>query len=507
MGTWRACCLLTIASLLLCGCEKGLGAELTPSRQSEPEAQAVYPAQDFSIVDVRLTLPSGAILDFTDRPIALDVRIDLSFSRALRADEEARFENLFSVIDEETNVVPGKTEWSGDGTQMTYIPSAHLAYETTYTIMGIRPIGFDTSFKTMTCGDVDGDGRADFIVGAPGAGNERGKVQIFSGARPSGPPMAEIAGDSDGDLLGSWVAPASDVNNDGYEDLLVSRTKGKGRSDAFIVLSGKALARGTQEILGAGKRPLPTGPSVAVLEGLKSEVSVETIVGDPGFDSSRGKISIKSAAGDAAGVIVEINGVSPADRYGAAISAAGDVNGDRFADFVVGAPGALAKTGEAYIYSGAELSGRPMAMRIGGEAGDALGSAVAGIGDVNGDGRDEVLVGAPEAGQGRGGVQLFSGADIGGKAMADRSGDAPAEGFGSSVAGIGDINADGKLEIIVGAPGFGDGANEDLGRVYIFNDSDRYANPLVVLTGKSAHETLGASVASACPDPAKLNKH
>jgi len=139
---------------------------------------------------------------------------------------------------------------------------------------------------------------------------------------------------------------------------------------------------------------------------------------------------------------------------GIGIEAAGDVNGDGIPDVIAGAPG----IGAVFVYSGS--SGAQL-YRIVGDSNEAgLGSAVAGVGDLDGDGRADFVAGAPSSnarGAGAGRVTLFSGAT--GKRLLSLDGENPGDAFGSTVAG-----ANGR--IVIGAPGAGAAHH---GRVYVFD--------------------------------------
>jgi hypothetical protein len=138
---------------------------------------------------------------------------------------------------------------------------------------------------------------------------------------------------------------------------------------------------------------------------------------------------------------------------------AGDVNGDGRQDLIVGAPGRTVAgqqgAGTVYVFSNLPFVSRILRLE-GTNAGDGFGTVVAGGGDVNGDGRLDVLVGAPLADvdgrQDAGLVQVLSGQD--GKVLLNYAGTTPGGQMGSSVAFVGDVTADGNSEIAVGAPLF-----------------------------------------------------
>lgn len=157
-----------------------------------------------------------------------------------------------------------------------------------------------------------------------------------------------------------------------------------------------------------------------------------------------------AAVGAAQGYLLfEFPGSSAGDGFGWPVAGAGDVNADGFADLVVGAkfaPGGPSVVGEAKVLSGA--TGAVPFTFAGTVAGGYLGWSVAGAGDVNGDGLPDVIVGAP-GGPG-GTARVISGASgaILHSFVAALTG---SDFFGGSVAGPGDVDEDGKTDLLVGA--------------------------------------------------------
>ncbi|HVZ35253.1 MAG TPA: integrin alpha, partial [Polyangiaceae bacterium] len=167
-----------------------------------------------------------------------------------------------------------------------------------------------------------------------------------------------------------------------------------------------------------------------------------------------------------------LSGSSVGDGAGTSVSAAGDVNGDGYADLIIGAPGVASGAGSAYVVFG-HASGAPLTLgaaqtqgfTIYSELGMAAGTSVAGVGDVNGDGLDDLLVGAPSdvdiAQAGGAAYVVFGKADTasvslttiqngqgGGYAI---RGTTMGQQIGTSVAAAGDVNGDGLRDVIVGS--------------------------------------------------------
>ncbi|GAB4269807.1 MAG: hypothetical protein Kow0080_13760 [Candidatus Promineifilaceae bacterium] len=199
--------------------------------------------------------------------------------------------------------------------------------------------------------------------------------------------------------------------------------------------------------------------------------------------------------------------------FGVSVSRAGDLNGDGFADVIVGAnlyDGNGVDSGAVFVFYGSPggLPGFPSILLLGENAGDFFGSFVSEAGDVNGDGFDDILVGAPLANAGKGAVYAFYGSDVGVKFTPDWvvSGTETAVGFGMSMASAGDVNGDGYADILIGAP-WANPAGDTLapGHVYAYYGSasglsstpDWEAATDPVIDGLGEAPEFGYSVSSA----------
>ena len=161
--------------------------------------------------------------------------------------------------------------------------------------------------------------------------------------------------------------------------------------------------------------------------------------------------------------------------FGSALDGAGDVNGDGYDDLIVGSPGYSVGMGMAYLFTGSAsgIDSSAVAALMASDAAilDRFGAAVAGAGDVDGDGYDDVIVGAYESddgGSGAGSVYLYrggaSGIDLSSElelSASDASSDAY---FGRAVAGVGDVNGDGYDDVVVGA----EGDDDSTGAAYLY---------------------------------------
>ena len=361
---------------------------------------------------------------------------------------------------------------------------------------GLAP-GDRLGMAVAAAGDVTGDGLADLVVGAPyadPAGGSSGRATLLSGA--SGSIVLALEGTAGGDLAGCAVAGVGDASGDGVPDLLVGArghdAGGANAGRAFLV-SG-AVGAVLWSVDGTAGDNL--GNAVCGLgdvdgDGL-GDVAVAAWNADPAGSNS-GAVRVLSGA---TGALIRAHaGESTYDFFGSAVASAGDVDGDGVGDLVVGASWsdfAGSGAGSAYVYSGA--TGAQLLVLRGLAPGDAFGAAVAGAGDVDGDGRADVAVGAPGAdasGASSGSATIFSGAD--GSVLRVANGAAMGDGFGGALAAL-DADQDGVPDLAVGAYASDEGGTS-AGSVRVLSGTD--GSILATLLGDTPEDRFGAAVAAA----------
>ncbi len=331
-------------------------------------------------------------------------------------------------------------------------------------------------------------------------------------------PTWTIAGDQPYALLGCAVASAGDVNGDGHDDVLIGARfhdgthANEGRA-ALHMGSPSGLAPSASWIADGGQAGALFAYSMASAGDVNGDGFDDVIVGAPLHDGpplGGGRVVVYH--GSASGLSLD-----PAWSYrssqahaelGTSVASAGDVNGDGFGDVIAGAPyndGVAVDEGLALVFLGspAGLSADP-AWRISwGQEWALLGSSVASAGDVNGDGFGDVIVGAPafDNGQneeGRAAVYLGSLSGPGGEPAWMAEGDQGRALFGRSVAPAGDVNGDGFDDVIVGAPlGRSGEADEGLSFLYLGSAEGLRAEPDWSAQGDQAGAWWGAAVALA----------
>lgn len=207
------------------------------------------------------------------------------------------------------------------------------------------------------------------------------------------------------------------------------------------------------------------GWAVSPIGDLDGDGVMELISPAPGYGGNLGRIYVNSGRTGQLFNHLLLTGTVPGGRFGHAIADAGDVDLDTLPDLVQGSPAPATSAGRVSLFSGA--TGAHLRTVEGQAAGDGFGYAVAGVGDLNGDGRAEVLVGAPghdSAGPGAGRVYILSGAD--GSILRFHDGDTTGGRMGSGVTGIGDADGDSVPDYAAAASLAGPAGR---GRAYLFS--------------------------------------
>ncbi len=393
----------------------------------------------------------------------------------------------------------------------------------------------DRTGISVGTGDLDGDGIDDLILGAPQADpdglNNAGATYVVFGTTAF-PPTLELStldglngfvatGGAADDRSGASVGTTR-LNGDAQADLVIgapdASPQGRQNAGAIYVVFGTdrttpavldlSTLDGVDGFIAPGLQAFDAiGTSVAGAGNVNGDLMDDLIIGSPGaspggrtgagishvvfgteqtFESPFSLSALDGSNGFA------LNGVAGGDGAGLAVNRAGDLNDDGFGDLVIGAPDAAPDgregAGESYVVFGTDsfpavfelamIDDANGVLITGANPDDRLGAAVAATGDVSNDNIDDLIVGAPGAGQHGESYLVFGTSLLGPTIQPGLETDEPStnsSGFGSAVSGGGDFNKDGIADLIVGAPGANPAGNSDAGAAYLYYGIAPYA--------------------------------
>lgn len=311
--------------------------------------------------------------------------------------------------------------------------------------------------------DFDGDGVGDLVVGAWGNASGLGRAYGYPRGRvESGMPAWTLRG---GESLmggfGFWVQSVGDINGDGFVDLGVSgfrEAEGRGSVRLFLG-SASGLQEGAATVLEGATAGVNFGIPVAGIGDVNGDGYADMAVGLTGESSSRGAARVYWGGPDGVSMVRSalIQGISTGPSlFGGSITPVGDLNGDGFDEFIVGAPGAEGESGAAWVFHGGrDPDWATQRTRLRTTLVGQFGAEASTLGDLEGDGYLDFVVSAPSANMTQGRVAIYSSGSgtldpgivvelIPTAAVASR--------FGTAVHGGHDVNGDESPDLVVGAP-------------------------------------------------------
>ncbi len=355
--------------------------------------------------------------------------------------------------------------------------------------------GHSIGRAVSTGGDTNGDGFDDILVGAPGYSSCSSAVYLLLGPVSGNGdlPRATLVPDSGSDEVGESVSGGGDINGDGLGDVVVGArlddSAGRDAGAVYVVtgpVSGdSSLADAIARFMGEVEDD-HAGWSVALAGDINRDGLDDVIVGAPYASSS------ESCAGVAYVLLAPVSGVQSLSTAqarligeysggfaGASVSGAGDLDSDGYDDVAVGAwsDGTQQRgAGAVHLWFGPTTGAHPMsnadATLIGESVDSHAGVSVSHAGDIDGDGNSDIVVGAPGLWGGgwpnTGGAYLVQGPFSGLRSLTSARfvGESMDDSAGTSVSGAGDVNGDGRDDVLVGAP-FADDTSIDVGATYL----------------------------------------
>jgi hypothetical protein len=347
--------------------------------------------------------------------------------------------------------------------------------------------GSQTGTQLASAGDLNDDGIDDLAFSAPSNDNvHNGEILVVFGRRsnfPAALAMANLNGSNGFRLIGATVhgfggsrlAGGHDINGDGIDDLVVSAP----------VLSTNGFQSGAAYVV-FGRPSFP------------ESVSISDLNGSNGF---------------------RVDGAYAEQQFGESAASLGDINGDGLGDIAIGAPFPLDgdPRGSAYVIFGrAAFPANFIVTILDGSNGfrvlpsvqtAQLGASIAGIGDVNADGRGDILIGARADASGNGAAYIIYGRDTWPASFSTGSltlatgwrihGQSFGDQLGDVVDSLGDFNSDGVPDFAVGAP-YADYNGADSGSAYVIYGTASPGSDLLDLANLPPNrglrvDSLGAS--------------
>ena len=393
--------------------------------------------------------------------------------------------------------------------------------------------GDNLGTSVSSAGDINGDGIDDIIIGAPDVNSASNNVSAgasyvvfgssdfeatLSSSSLNGSNGFALQGIDSFDDSGTSVSRAGDINGDGIDDIIIGAPRADGAGESYVVFGKDVDTEGNFEATfdlsnldGSNGFTLQgvdssgnSGFSVSSAGDVNGDGIDDLIIGDPSADPNNNNFAGESYVVFGKDVDTEgdfeatfnlsnldgsngfaLQGIDSFDNSGFSVSGAGDINGDGIDDLIIGAPDADGGAGESYVVFGKDvanqgdfeatfdlsnLNGNNGFVFQGEDSGDQSGFSVSRAGDINGDGIDDLIIGAPSAdpnNNNAGESYVVFGKDVANQgnfeATFDRSDLNGSNGFiingvgsfifsGRSVSGAGDVNGDGIDDIIIGTP-------------------------------------------------------
>ncbi|SEW45835.1 Por secretion system C-terminal sorting domain-containing protein [Chitinophaga sp. YR573] len=435
------------------------------------------------------------------------------------------------VLDAKGNKLPAHFTVQNNQVEIT-VDAKHAAYpliiggiagpmviQAASTLLQSNQVGAQMGTSVAGAGDINGDGYADVMIGAPYFSNpeaQEGAVFVFYGSAPNGinPNNYTILEKNVANgHFGLYIAGGGDVNGDGFADVAVGApyragTFGNDTGAVYVYYGSSAGITTTPDIIRSTRQGDYFGISVAIVKDLNFDLIDDIVIG---ASNGAGYVTVVSGGvwGVGSSFIDEI-AVSGTTGFGIRVADAGDVNGDGIHEMMVVAGEDL------YVFWGGygQVSTTPSQTILRPNQAASFGSAIAGGGDVNGDGYDDIVVGAKDfVDLGHNGIQsgamyVFLGSNTGLVTTPHQIissayflvPDQDSSLYGSQISFAGDVNKDGFDDVVVGLPRAESSASQtDEGMVWLYYGYPPGLNfwPVGLIQSNRANSWFGSSVAGA----------
>jgi|WetSurSiteA1Bulk_404760.scaffolds.fasta_scaffold01023_4 hypothetical protein len=366
------------------------------------------------------------------------------------------------------------------------------------TLLQSFSLGSNFGYAVSSAGDVNNDGYNDVMVGSFGMNTYTGRVDIFfGGVSMDNIPDVTMTGETTISYFGYSLSSAGDVNGDGFDDVVVGAYRyGSSMGRSYIYFGGTTM-NNIADVTLSGEADSQFGYAVSAAGDLNEDGYDDVVVGANKYSTSTGRAYIYYGSDNMDNIADDtLTGEANNNQFGCDVSSTGDVNGDGHDDIVIGALNYNLGAGRAYIYyGGGNLANTADAILDGESSGIYFGINVSAAGDVNDDGYDDVAVGASGYNTNTGRVYIF----FGGNSMETTAdvtftGEASGSFFGYSLSAPGDINNDGYGDVMVGAYRY----NSTTGRVYVYHGGSSMDNTAdIIMNGVATGNGYGLSVSAA----------